>query len=73
MERAGLTTMLVGIVIALAGSLPFMASVITGTATPDDFAGNLMWQAWALGGIVAFVGMIMAALGERPTHRVPGA
>ncbi len=64
MERTGLMIICVGIVIALIGSLPFIASVITGTAAPNDMAANLIWQAWALGGVVSFVGMIFTMLGE---------
>jgi hypothetical protein len=71
MDRAGTITCLIGLAIAFVGSLPFVASVISGMST--DLAGSLAWQAWALGGAVAFVGvgMIMASdtgSGSRHLH-----
>lgn len=64
MERGGLITILVGMIVAMAGSLPFMLTVFGNTTAGQEFAGDLMWQAWALGGIIAFIGMVIAMLGE---------
>jgi hypothetical protein len=71
MERAGHTLLLVGLLIAIGGSLPFVASVIANAAHPYDFASQLIWPAWVLGAIVGLVGLIVTALGDRqmPTRR----
>jgi hypothetical protein len=73
MERGGLITILVGLVVAMAGSLPFMLTVFGNANTGQEFAGNLMWQAWALGGVVAAVGMVVAMIGDSSGRRFPTA
>jgi uncharacterized oligopeptide transporter (OPT) family protein len=68
MDRTGTIVCLVGLAIAFVGSLPFMASVISGMSA--GAAGSLAWQAWALGSAVAFVGvgLIMASDTASPRH-----
>ena len=67
MERMGTMAFLIGLAIAFAGSLPFVASVLSGMST--DLSGALAWHAWALGGVVAIVGVILTAVGDRPLSK----
>jgi heme/copper-type cytochrome/quinol oxidase subunit 1 len=62
MERIGLGIIIAGMLLAFAASLPFLAGVLTGIAQSQDLSSNLIWQGWALGGLVAFVGMIVAVM-----------
>jgi len=68
MDRAGTIACLIGLAVAFAGSLPLVASVIGGTST--NLAGAIAWQAWALGGVIAFVGVGLIAATDRgmPRH-----
>jgi VIT1/CCC1 family predicted Fe2+/Mn2+ transporter len=71
MERIGHTLLLVGLLIAMGGSVPFVISVIANAAHPYDLASQLIWPAWVVGAIVGFVGLIVTAIGDRkmPTRR----
>jgi hypothetical protein len=71
MERTGHTLLLVGLLIAMGGSVPFVASVIANVARPSDFASQLIWPAGRLGAIAGLVGLIVTALGDSgtPTRR----
>ena len=64
MERTGHTLLLVGLLIAMGGSLPFVVTVIANAARPYDLASQLIWPAWILGAIVGLVGLIVTALGD---------
>ena len=64
MERTGHTLLLVGLLIAMGGSVPFVASVIANAAHPYDLASQLIWPAWVLGSIVGLMGLIVTALGD---------
>jgi hypothetical protein len=71
MERIGHTLLLVGLLIAMAGSVPFVASVIANVARPYDLASQLIWPAWILGAVIGLVGLIVTAVGDTqmPTRR----
>jgi hypothetical protein len=64
MDRAGSTAFLIALIVAFVGSLPFMASVVSGVRGGDAFAGALAWQAWALAAAIGFVGVVLIALGD---------
>jgi hypothetical protein len=65
MERIGQSMLLLGVVIAIAASLPLVAEVIANAARPNDFASELIGPGWVLGAVVGFVGLLVTAFGDR--------
>jgi hypothetical protein len=63
MERIGQGMLLVGLLIALGASVPFLLSVVANVAQPYDIPSQLIGPGWILGAIVGFIGLIVTAFG----------
>ena len=73
MNRSAKVLLLIGLLIAVLGTLQFLLVLALSSDPNPNPVGNgiLMWLAWAVGGIIAGLGLFMAIFGAGGGRSTP--